>query len=545
MDASQGDPAAVNQDRIDLDPEANTKAAITPPTLLTATDADSAGAPDAAAPPSREAWRTCAMLSVAVLMCMSTWLSASVVLGYLGDRYGLGPSDLASLTIAVQAGFIISCCAQAATQLPDRVNCRHLMAVGGVIAAAANTAMLACDTLAPALAARFVTGVALALIYPPATKVLPLEREEREVNKPPPPCSLLSLSRFPRLRGIAPRWRGKRRFSPLHTSEGDGRATPTPPPPFTSLSLSCSSHDAPGDRDVVRREARARDGLPRRRDLAGQRAAEPDKGMARRRGVGALGVAPRLRACSRLAAGVRRLLPSTIHGRRAAASCVRAPRRRRTAVTSVQSLGVAPRLRASARLAAGARPFLPFVGKMRPQFLRRATSSIGTAHARDDRDHARWRGAPSARRARRAVPVSARRQVRARQPAQGATRASSPELERGESGGITIYGGTTLQRRSGARDGRAFDKPLPPPRHRRRRAREECEMSFVSRGVLNHHDRRRVPVSCWQRRAARSRATGAPCSRCSATLGTCGSCMASGRGCRRTSRRRWAFDSYS
>lgn len=131
-----------------------------------------AAAPHHDARPTAASWRACVVLSLSVLFCMSTWLSASVVLGYLEARFGVGERDAPLLTIAVQGGFVACAVAQALTQLPDRANCRWLMCGGGLLAVAANLAMLACRTFGQAVAARTATGVAMALVYPPSTKVL-------------------------------------------------------------------------------------------------------------------------------------------------------------------------------------------------------------------------------------------------------------------------------------------------------------------------------------------------------------------------------------
>ncbi|KAH8073874.1 hypothetical protein JL721_2421 [Aureococcus anophagefferens] len=122
--------------------------------------------------PTAKSWRACAVLAVSVLLSMSTWLSASVVLPYLEAYFRIDEDDAPLLTISVQLGFVVCAVAQAIVQLPDRCNCRRLMCAGGLVACVANLAMLACRAFWHALVARFFTGVAMALIYPPSTKVL-------------------------------------------------------------------------------------------------------------------------------------------------------------------------------------------------------------------------------------------------------------------------------------------------------------------------------------------------------------------------------------
>jgi len=118
-------------------------------------------------------WRALAALSLAELLALSLWFSASAVLPALSREWSLGSSGRASLTIAVQLGFIVGTLASALGNLPDVWSPRALMLgsiVGGVIA---NTTLaLAVDSLGPALTLRFVTGLATAGVYPPAMKII-------------------------------------------------------------------------------------------------------------------------------------------------------------------------------------------------------------------------------------------------------------------------------------------------------------------------------------------------------------------------------------
>ena len=145
---------------------------LAPSAAIAEIDDDFVLEPEKAGLPTARSWCACATLSLSVLLCMSTWLSSSVVLQYLVDAFSVSEGHGSFFTIAVQLGFVACCLAQAGTQLPDRANCRWLMCLGGLLAVAANLAMLACRAFWQALLARFATGVAMALVYPPATKVL-------------------------------------------------------------------------------------------------------------------------------------------------------------------------------------------------------------------------------------------------------------------------------------------------------------------------------------------------------------------------------------
>jgi len=72
-------------------------------------------------------WRALAALSLAELLALSLWFSASAVLPALSREWSLGSSGRASLTIAVQLGFIAGTLASALGNLPDVWSPRSLM----------------------------------------------------------------------------------------------------------------------------------------------------------------------------------------------------------------------------------------------------------------------------------------------------------------------------------------------------------------------------------------------------------------------------------
>jgi MFS family permease len=122
-------------------------------------------------PPGR--WRALVWLSLAELLALSLWFSASAVLPALSREWQLGDGGAAALTIAVQLGFIVGTLVSALGNLPDVWSPRHLMMWSALLGAAANAAVaLWVDSLGPALVLRFVTGIAMAGAYPPAMKIM-------------------------------------------------------------------------------------------------------------------------------------------------------------------------------------------------------------------------------------------------------------------------------------------------------------------------------------------------------------------------------------
>lgn len=114
--------------------------------------------------------RALTVLALATFFTMSVWFSASFIVSALVAEWHLSTTGASLLTIAVQAGFIVGALGSATTGVADALPGRQLMAIGAVAAAAANLGLLAAASAPVGFAFRFLTGVALALVYPPALK---------------------------------------------------------------------------------------------------------------------------------------------------------------------------------------------------------------------------------------------------------------------------------------------------------------------------------------------------------------------------------------
>lgn len=117
-------------------------------------------------------WRVLAILSVAIVLSMTTWFSATAIISELRLVWGIDGAAAAWLTNAVQIGFVVGALGSSLFNIPDIVPARSLMAASACVAAAANLALLVAPSGEAAIAFRFVTGIALAGIYPPALKVI-------------------------------------------------------------------------------------------------------------------------------------------------------------------------------------------------------------------------------------------------------------------------------------------------------------------------------------------------------------------------------------
>ncbi len=122
--------------------------------------------------PLRHKWSTLLLLALAELLAMGPWFSASAVVPALSVEWNLTPTMQAWLTMSVQAGFVVGAFGSALLNLADRVPARWLFA-GAAGGAALATALITAPGVSPILALplRFLTGMALAGVYPVGMKI--------------------------------------------------------------------------------------------------------------------------------------------------------------------------------------------------------------------------------------------------------------------------------------------------------------------------------------------------------------------------------------
>lgn len=113
-------------------------------------------------------------ISLALLLSMTTWFSASAVIGELLPLYNVSASTGSLLTIAVQVGFLVGSVGSAVTTLSDIIPPRTLIFCGSIGAAATNACLLFGGDLGfgGAVMVRAATGGFLAFVYPPSMKLV-------------------------------------------------------------------------------------------------------------------------------------------------------------------------------------------------------------------------------------------------------------------------------------------------------------------------------------------------------------------------------------
>ncbi|HUF76957.1 MAG TPA: MFS transporter [Longimicrobiales bacterium] len=117
-------------------------------------------------------WRTLALVSGAMLLSLSAWMTATAVGPELQARWGLTDGQVGLLTTTVQLGFVAGTALGALLNLADVLRSRTYFAASAVLAAAANALLLVVPGYQSALVVRFLTGAFLAGVYPPGMKMV-------------------------------------------------------------------------------------------------------------------------------------------------------------------------------------------------------------------------------------------------------------------------------------------------------------------------------------------------------------------------------------
>lgn len=118
-------------------------------------------------------WSVLLLLSLAVLLVMGVWFSASVVLPSLTLAWELNESGRAWLNMSVVAGFVVGSLGSVLLNLADRVPSCRLFTISALLAAISTAAIAAfVDSLLPALFFRFLTGMFMVGVYPVGMKIM-------------------------------------------------------------------------------------------------------------------------------------------------------------------------------------------------------------------------------------------------------------------------------------------------------------------------------------------------------------------------------------
>ena len=116
--------------------------------------------------------QTLLIICVCIVLSMSTWFSTAAVVPQLRVVWQISDSMASWLTITVQLGFVLGALMMAITGLADRYPPPVLMAISATGAAFTNLCLLWAGGAEGAIGLRFLTGIFMAGIYPPALKLV-------------------------------------------------------------------------------------------------------------------------------------------------------------------------------------------------------------------------------------------------------------------------------------------------------------------------------------------------------------------------------------
>jgi MFS family permease len=122
---------------------------------------------------STQRWRQLVVIAVTSVFVLGLWFATSAVLPTLRTEWGMSQGTATWLTNAVQLGFVAGAVLSAALNLPDLLSCRVLIAASAALGAL-STAVFILVAHGPetAIPLRFLTGFALAGVYPPGIKLI-------------------------------------------------------------------------------------------------------------------------------------------------------------------------------------------------------------------------------------------------------------------------------------------------------------------------------------------------------------------------------------
>ncbi len=111
-------------------------------------------------------------LGLAELLAMSLWFSASAVVPQLTGEFNLSDGQASWMTMSVQAGFVAGALVSSLLNLADRMDARRLFMYSALFGAGVNGLLTFLGNPDLMIVLRFLTGAALAGVYPPGMKIV-------------------------------------------------------------------------------------------------------------------------------------------------------------------------------------------------------------------------------------------------------------------------------------------------------------------------------------------------------------------------------------
>ncbi len=115
---------------------------------------------------------TLGLLAGATLLAMALWFSGSAVVPQLTAEWNLSGGEQSWMTMSVQIGFVVGALLSASLNVADRIPAHTFFAASALFGALVNAAVTVAPGAVSAIGFRFLTGVALAGVYPPGMKLV-------------------------------------------------------------------------------------------------------------------------------------------------------------------------------------------------------------------------------------------------------------------------------------------------------------------------------------------------------------------------------------
>jgi MFS family permease len=124
-------------------------------------------------------WKDLFWISTAELFALSLWFSASALLPELRVAWNLSAFETSWLTSSVQLGFIIGALISSIFGIPDRFNSRRVFVVSALFGSIINGLLIFVSHAWLGFLFRFLTGLAMAGVYPTAVKLISMRYPKR------------------------------------------------------------------------------------------------------------------------------------------------------------------------------------------------------------------------------------------------------------------------------------------------------------------------------------------------------------------------------
>lgn len=122
---------------------------------------------------SGDAYRQLWLMAAVAVLAMSVWFATAAVVPSLISAWGISSADASWLTNSVQLGFVAGAVLSAIVNLADRVRISVLIAASATVAGLSTLLVpLFAGGILVALPLRFLTGFAVAGVYPPGAKLI-------------------------------------------------------------------------------------------------------------------------------------------------------------------------------------------------------------------------------------------------------------------------------------------------------------------------------------------------------------------------------------